>query len=124
MDITISGRNVHVTEAMKNYAREKALRLEKYFERIQHVRVTLNIEGERQMAEMVATAIGGATLVAHTTEPDMYAAIDLVVEKLERQIKKHKEKLYFKRERKKGEATEAEAASGEEAEASEDEKKK
>lgn len=121
MDITISGRHVHVTEAMKNYAKEKAQRLQKYFERIQHIRVTLNIEGERQMAEIVATAIGGVTLVAHTTEPDMYAAIDLVVEKLERQIIKHKEKLYYKREKKKGEVA---PAGAEESEGSEDESRK
>ncbi|HHT9124300.1 MAG TPA: ribosome hibernation-promoting factor, HPF/YfiA family [Candidatus Brocadiia bacterium] len=102
MDITISGRHLSITEAMKEYARKKASKLERFFDRIRKIQVTLDVEGERQTAEMIVSATRGSTLIAEVAATDMYAAIDLAVDKLERQLTRHKEKLYNKRNRKKG----------------------
>lgn len=108
MDIIISGRHLSVTEAVKEYARKKAAKLERFFDRIRKIQVTLDVEGERQIAEMIISATRGSTLIAEVAATDMYAAIDLVVDKLERQLTRHKEKLYNKRNRKKGPVPEVE----------------
>ncbi|MGR3309493.1 MAG: ribosome hibernation-promoting factor, HPF/YfiA family [Candidatus Brocadiales bacterium] len=102
MNITISGRHLSVTEAMKDYAHKKAAKLERFFDRITKIQVTLDVEGERQTAEMIVSAARGSTLIAEVATGDMYSAIDLAVDKLERQLTRHKEKLYDKRNRKKG----------------------
>ncbi|HLG29518.1 MAG TPA: ribosome-associated translation inhibitor RaiA [Candidatus Brocadiales bacterium] len=102
MDITISGRHLNVTEAMKDYARKKAAKLERFFDRIRKIQVTLDVEGERQIAEMIVSAARGSTLIAEVSAADMYAAIDLAVDKLEKQLIRHKEKLYNRRNRQKG----------------------
>jgi putative sigma-54 modulation protein len=87
---------------MKEYALKKASKLERFFDRINKIQVTLDVEGERQTAEMIVSATKGSTLIAEVASPDMYAAIDSVVGKLERQLTRHKEKLHDKRNRKKG----------------------
>lgn len=112
MNITISGHHLSVTEAMKEYARKKASKLERFFDRIRKIQVTLDVEGERQTAEMIVSAVRGSTLIAEVASTDMYAAIDLAVDKLERQLTRHKEKLYNKRNRKKGFITETEVERG------------
>lgn len=95
----ISGRHLSVTEAMKEYAQKKAGKLERFFDRINKIQITLDVEGERQTAEMIVSATRGSTLIAEVASSDMYAAIDLAVDKLERQLTRHKEKLHDKRNR-------------------------
>lgn len=102
MNITISGRHLNITEAMKEYARKKVAKLERFFDRIMKIQVILDVEGERQTAEMIVSAARGSTLIAEVATTDMYAAIDLAIDKIERQLTRHKEKLYDKRNRKKG----------------------
>lgn len=102
MNITISGRHLSVTEAMKEYARKKAAKLERFFDRITKIQITLDVEGERQTAEMIVSATRGSTLIAEVVTGDMYSAIDSAVDKMERQLIRHKEKLHDKRNRKKG----------------------
>ena len=91
MLVTVSGHHVDVTPAMKEYAFEKADKLARYFGAKEAV-VTLKIERDRQIAEMIVYAPRHHTLMAQTEQLDMYAAIDLVTDKMERQLKKLKEK--------------------------------
>jgi len=93
MQVKITGRHVSVTEEMKAYAREKTEKLVRFFDRIQEVRVVLDMEGERYTAEAIADVELADDLVARETGQDIYAAIDTVSDKLERQLRKHKERL-------------------------------
>ncbi len=92
MQLNITGHHVEVTDSLKNYVTEKLERLEKHFDHVNNVHVILSIEKQRQKSEATVN-VNGASLFADSTEEDMYAAIDSMVDKLDRQIKKHKEKL-------------------------------
>jgi putative sigma-54 modulation protein len=95
--ISIAGRHISITEAIKDYAREKAEKFEKYFEGITNVQVKLVVEGLQHNAEMIVAAAGGATIIASAGSTDMYSAIDIVTDKIERQLKKHKARLHRRR---------------------------
>ncbi|MCW8901097.1 MAG: ribosome-associated translation inhibitor RaiA, partial [Gammaproteobacteria bacterium] len=86
------GHHVEVTDSLKAYVSEKLERLEKHFDHVNNVHVILSVEKLRQKSE-ATVHVNGASLFADSTEEDMYAAIDSMVDKLDRQIKKHKEKL-------------------------------
>jgi len=91
LQVTVSGHHVDVTAAMKEYAHEKADKLARYFG-AKEVAVTLKVEGGRKIAELIVYAPRRHTLIAEAEQPDMYAAIDLVTDKMERQLTKLKEK--------------------------------
>lgn len=93
MRIQITGRHVGVTEAMKDYARDKVEKLERIYGRMTKVEVTLDAHPERKVVEIVAHANRGVRLVGRAESPDMYAAVDLAEEKLARQLLRHKERL-------------------------------
>lgn len=92
MQISVTGHHVEVTEAMKNYVDEKFQKLERHFDQLIDVHVILSVEKLAQKAESTVQ-VNGAKLFAEETQEDMYAAIDGLVDKLDRQIIKHKEKL-------------------------------
>jgi len=94
MKYNIRGQHISVTEALKDYVEKKLSRLEKYFETplSSEVNVTLSVIKNRQGVE-VTIPLTGVMLRAEEKHDDMYAAIDLVVDKLERQIRKHKTKV-------------------------------
>jgi len=92
MQLNITGHHVDVTDSLKVYVTEKLERLEKHFDHVNNVHVILSVEKQRQKSEATVN-INGATLFADSTNEDMYASIDSMVDKLDRQIKKHKEKL-------------------------------
>lgn len=94
MNFNIRGENIEVTEALRDYAEKKIGRLERYFDAppTSDVHVTLSVVKELQNVE-VTIPIPGLLLRAEERNSDMYASIDLVVEKLERQIRKHKTKV-------------------------------
>jgi putative sigma-54 modulation protein len=94
MRLNIRGQNIELTDALREYAAKKIGRLEKYFEApsISDVHVTLSVVKNAQIVE-VTIPLRGILLRAEERSDDMYASIDLVVEKLERQIRKHKTKL-------------------------------
>lgn len=100
MDIIVSGRHINITNAIKNYAEKKVSKLQKFFDRVIKVQVNLNVESERHTAEMIVSAARGSMLIAEVTDHDIYVAIDKAVDKLERQLTRHKEKLYKRRVRK------------------------
>lgn len=93
MRILITGRHVGVTEAMKEYAREKAAKLERIHERLTRVEVTMDVVHDTHRVEVVVDAPAGVRLVAKAQSPDMYAAVDLAEEKIARQLVRQKERL-------------------------------
>jgi putative sigma-54 modulation protein len=92
MDITVTFRHLESTDALRDYAREKVSRIKKYVGTPADVAVVLSLEKHRHQAEITLNT-NGVTVNARDVTEDMYAAIDLAVDKLERQVKKHKEKL-------------------------------
>lgn len=95
MYITVSGKNIEITDALKNVVEKKLSKLEKYFKPQIEAQVTLSVEKNRQIIE-VSIYFGGIVLRAEEVHDDMYAAIDLVVDSLEGQIRKQKTKLQRK----------------------------
>lgn len=93
MKVQIIGRHINVTEALKDYTNEKAGKLIKFYDRIHDVKVIMGVDGDRHTVEMSAGANRGVTLVAQVAHEDLYAAIGLVVDKMERQLRRYKEKL-------------------------------
>ncbi|WP_312762281.1 ribosome hibernation-promoting factor, HPF/YfiA family [Stutzerimonas balearica] len=91
MQINISGLHLEVTDALRSYVEEKFARLSRHFDRIISVQVFLQVEKLKQKAEGTLH-IAGREVVANAEHEDMYAAIDLLVDKLDRQLIKHKEK--------------------------------
>ena len=105
-NITIVARNLSITEAIKNYALQKAEKVKKFFERIMQIQVTLDIGGDNShIVELIVSVSRGPTLVAEVANPDMYRAIDLAVGKIEAQLKKHKGKIQSRIVRRKKPAT-------------------
>jgi putative sigma-54 modulation protein len=92
MQIDVTGHHVELTDPLRNYVNEKFERLERHFDQVTDVHVILSVEKLRHTAE-ATIHISGGKLFADSTNEDMYAAIDSLTDKLDRQIKKHKEKL-------------------------------
>ncbi|MGI2326083.1 MULTISPECIES: ribosome hibernation-promoting factor, HPF/YfiA family [unclassified Methylococcus] len=92
MQLSISGHHIDVTDALKNYTTGKFQKLERHFDQLFDVHVILSVEKLLQKAE-ATVQVTGANLFAEDAQEDLYAAIDGLVDKLDRQILKHKEKL-------------------------------
>ena len=92
MQINVTGHHVDITPPLKSYVGTKLNKLERHFDSVMDVHVVLTVEKLRHKAE-AALRLNGAQLHAEAIDGDMYAAIDLLVDKLDRQIVKHKEKL-------------------------------
>ena len=107
MNIIVNGRHLEITPALKTYAEEKVGKFGRYLSDISEAVVTLSIEKKyRHKAEVLLRA-NGVLIQAEGVTAEIYSSIDEVVEKLERQIKKYKEKLVARR---KGGAKTAEVA--------------
>ena len=91
MQVNISGHHVEVTEALHDYVVKKLERLDAHFDNITNVQVTLSVEKLSHKAE-ATLHIRGADINATADHEDMYAAIDQLSDKLDRQLVKHKEK--------------------------------
>ncbi|MDA3130961.1 ribosome hibernation-promoting factor, HPF/YfiA family [Aliibacillus thermotolerans] len=94
MDYNIRGENLEVTPALRNYVEKKVGKLERYFETtpVADVHVKMQVQNTEHIIE-VTIPMPQLLLRAEESHADMYAAIDLVVEKLERQIRKYKTKV-------------------------------
>lgn len=92
MQINLTGRHVEVTTALKDYVNNKFAKLERHFDHINNVHVILDVEKLVQKAE-ATLHVNGGEIFATSENPDMYASIDGLVDKLDRQVIKHKEKL-------------------------------
>jgi len=95
MKIVFKGKHIEVTDAIRNYMEKKLSKIERHFDHILEVIVTLSIEKNRQIVEVTLQA-NKALIRAEEETDDMYTSIDKVVDKLERQILKYKEKFYQK----------------------------
>lgn len=91
MQVNISGHQLEVTQPLRSYIEEKLQRLERHFDKITNVQVTMCVEKLKQKIE-ATLHIPGSEVVANAEDTDMYAAIDSLTDKLDRQLKKHKEK--------------------------------
>ena len=91
MQVNISGHQLVVTDSLRDYVGEKLGRLERHFDKITNVQVTMEVEKLKQKIEATLHVAGGE-VVANAEHQDMYAAIDLLADKLDRQLIKHKEK--------------------------------
>jgi putative sigma-54 modulation protein len=92
MRLSVKGRNLEITEPLRRYAEEKVQRLTKYLEHIVTATVVLAVEKHRQIAE-VTLRVRDLTIRAEESTDDLYSAIDLVTEKLERQILRYKRRI-------------------------------
>lgn len=92
MQINLTGHHIDITDSMRDYVNSKLEKLERHFDHVTNVHVILTVEKLRNKAE-ATVHISGGNLFADSTDEDMYAAIDSLTDKLDRQIKKHKEKL-------------------------------
>lgn len=92
MQINLTGHHVDITESLRDYVDTKFAKLERHFDHITNVHVILNVEKITQKAE-ATVHLSGAEVFATSEHEDMYAAIDGLIDKLDRQVVKHKEKI-------------------------------
>lgn len=97
MNVTISGKNIEVTQGLKTAVLEKLGKLEKYFTPETTIQVTLSVEKERQKIE-VTIPVKGNIIRSEQVSNDMYVSIDLVEEVIERQLRKYKKKIVNKQQ--------------------------
>ncbi|MCA8962020.1 MAG: ribosome-associated translation inhibitor RaiA [Planctomycetes bacterium] len=93
MGVQVTVRDDSIPAGMKRYAEEKADRLTKFFDGVQSIEVVLDTEGQNKWAEIVMSVSKGDRIAVHAEHEQMNAAIDLVLDRAERSLKKHKEKL-------------------------------
>ena len=91
MQVNLSGHHVEITDSMRHYVNEKVAKLDRHFDKAIDIHIVLTVEKLRHKAEATLHVSGG-NLHADDVQEDMYAAIDGLVDKLDRQGKKHKEK--------------------------------
>jgi putative sigma-54 modulation protein len=92
MQLNVSGHHVEVTESLRGYVQTRIEKIERHFDLVSDVHCILTVEKLRHKAEATVNVNGG-TIYADAIEEDMYAAIDGLVDKLDRRVRKHKEKL-------------------------------
>lgn len=97
MQINISGRHIEVTPALRDFVNNKMERLGRHFDNITTMQVTLSIDKQKQIAD-ASVHIAGAEVFAQAESTDMYASIDALVDKIDRQILKHKGKQEARRQ--------------------------
>jgi putative sigma-54 modulation protein len=97
MNLTISGHHLEVTPALRNYVTEKLDRIARHFDQLVDVKVLLTVENQkekdlRQRAEC-NIHVKGSDLFAQSASADLYAAVDDLVDKLDRQVVRHKDRI-------------------------------
>ena len=93
MEIRITGRHVEVPDEVRSYLAEKTARLPRFYDRIHGVDVVLDHESDQFTVELIVHADRKHTFVVHDSGPDTFVLIDLLIDKLERQLVRHKEKM-------------------------------
>ena len=92
MKYNIRGNKIDVTQAIEDYIKQKVSKVEKYFNDTAEAKAIISARGKDQKVEVTIWS-GKYNVRAEETNADLYAAIDLVLDKLERQLKKYKDKL-------------------------------
>lgn len=93
MQVSVTGRHIDLSPELRGYAENKASKLTKFYDRITSVEVILCGEANGFEAEMIVKGKRKSVFVAKERGEDMYAAVDLVMDKIERQLTRHKEKI-------------------------------
>ena len=93
MNLSISGHHLEVTPALREYVTVKLDRVRRHFDQVIDVNVFLSVDKLRQKAE-IALHVRGKDIFAESIDDDLYAAIDLLVDKLDRQVLKYKDKRF------------------------------
>jgi len=96
MNLNVSGHHVEVTPALRNYVQSKIERITRHFDHVIDAHVILTVEKLRQKAE-ATIHVRGKDLHCECEQEDLYAAIDLLADKLDRQVLRYKDKLNDKR---------------------------
>lgn len=97
MQINISGRHIEITDALRDFVNNKFNRFQRHYDNITDIQVTLSVEKQRQIVD-ANVHIAGAEVHAQAESEDMYASIDLLIDKLDRQMQKHKGKQEARRQ--------------------------
>ena len=97
MQIKISARHGHLSEATQQFIREKAQKLLHFFERIMLIEVTVDLKNDIKLVEFLVSAEHKHDFVARESNGDILAAVDLAVDKLEGQLRRYKEKVQDRR---------------------------
>jgi putative sigma-54 modulation protein len=97
VQIKISARHGHLNEATQQFIREKAQKLLRIFERLTQIEVTVDLSGDQKLVEFVVSAEHKHDFVASERNAEVLAAVDLVMAKLEGQLRKYKEKVQDRR---------------------------
>ena len=92
MQVSVTFRRMEPSEALKTYVQERTGKLTKYIDKPLESQVTLSVEKFRHIADVIINA-NGIRIAGQEAHDDMYAAIDLVMDKIERQVKKYREKI-------------------------------
>jgi putative sigma-54 modulation protein len=92
MQMTITGKNMEITPAIKQYAEDKLAKMHKYLESISDAHVVLSLQKYSHIAE-ITLHVNGITIRGEERSDDMYSSLDLVMDKVERQLRKYKEKI-------------------------------
>ena len=96
MNLSVSGHHLEVTSAIRDYVRSKIERVTRHFDHVIDAHVILTVDKLRQKAE-VTLHVAGKDLHCECEEDDLYAAIDLLADKLDRQVLRYKDKRFEKR---------------------------
>jgi putative sigma-54 modulation protein len=92
MQLSVTGQQIDVTDSLRDYVSSKIDKIGRHFDLISDIHCILKVEKLRHTAE-ATVSVNGGKIFADSTEADMYAAIDGLVDKLDRQVRKYKEKL-------------------------------
>lgn len=92
MQILVTGRHVEITDDVREYVETKVGKLPRFYDRIHEIEVILDHESEHFKVEMIVRAGNKHTFFASESGPDTFVLIDVITDKLERQLTKHKEK--------------------------------
>jgi putative sigma-54 modulation protein len=92
MNLDLTGHHVEINDTLRNYVKNKFERLERHFDHVTGLHVVLTVSKNENRAEATLN-VSRAKLFADAVDQDMYAAIDCLVDRLDRQVKRHKEKL-------------------------------
>lgn len=93
MNVQVSGHHVEVTQSIRDYVLSKLERIQRHFDQVIDINVVLSVQKLRQKAE-ISVHMPGKDIHVESDDADLYAAIDLMMGKLDRQIIKHKDKTF------------------------------
>lgn len=93
MQLNITGHHIDITPALRDYVQNKMEKIQRYFSNITNVHVILTVDKKFQQKAEARINLARAEIFAESEAKDMYEAIDLLIDKLDRQVIKHKEKM-------------------------------